>query len=80
MDEPRACTFVRQNCMVMSRMRKHVSVSGVVLSALVFMNLVILNAAFTTSAGYYWTLLVSIPILFIAFWLYWGKDDLDSTN
>lgn len=80
MDEPCACTFVRQNSMVMSRMRTKISVSGLVVSALIFMNLVILNAAYTRSGGYYWTLLLSIPLLFIAIWLYWGKDDLDSTN
>jgi len=61
----------------MSRMRKQISVSGLVISALFFMNAVILDAANNQGKEYYLTLLVSIPVLILAIWIYYGKEDVD---
>lgn len=52
----------------MSRKQKHISVSGLIIAVLVLMNAVIFNAAYTENEKYYWTMLVSVPLLLIAIW------------
>jgi hypothetical protein len=64
----------------MSRMRKHLTGHILIISALVFMNALILNAAITENKKHYWTLIVSIPLLLIAVWGYRNKEDPDSGN
>ena len=57
----------------MPQKRKHISVSVLVLSALLFMTAAILDAAFTDDTKYLWTLLVSIPLVIVAIWCLLGK-------
>ncbi len=64
----------------MIHMRKYISVSAVLVSALLIMNAFILNAALTEDKKYYETLLVFIPMLVIATWGLLGKKYADKSQ
>ena len=64
----------------MTHMRKYISVSAVLVSALLIMNAFILNAALTEDKKYYETLLVFIPMLVIATWDLLGKKYADKSQ
>ena len=51
----------------MIRNQKDISINNFVLSILIFLNVVILKTANTMDEKWYWALLISIPLLFIAF-------------
>ncbi|MCU7549192.1 FMN-binding glutamate synthase family protein [Chitinophagaceae bacterium LB-8] len=50
----------------MTRSLKAVSISGIILSMLIFMNAIILKTANKVDEKWYWALLVSVPLLLIA--------------
>ena len=52
----------------MTPKRKHISASVLVIAALLLMNAVILDAAYTEDKKYFWTLLVTVPLMLFVMW------------
>ena len=48
--------------------QRKISDRGLVIAGLIFMNVLILNAALTESQEYYKALLISVPLFIIFFW------------
>ena len=52
----------------MLQKKTDISINGLIVSAFVFMNAIILKTAYTENEKHYWMLLVSIPALILAIW------------
>jgi hypothetical protein len=52
----------------MIRNKQHISVGGAILLIVVLLNTIILQTAYTGNDTWYWALLVTVPLLFIAIW------------
>ena len=54
--------------------RKHISVSVLILSALLFMTANILDATYAENKTHFWMVLVSLPLLLIVIWYVWREN------
>ena len=52
----------------MLRNEYKISTNGMAISLLVLLNTIFLKAAYVDNKQYYWALLISLPLLFMAIW------------